>query len=782
MTISSIFDEKQQYIFELEDLADKQLEYLSKQMPVNNACIQIIKNKQRYLVGAFGFSKDNNPRLLRGIEYDQLIYPIVTKREMRIVSDTDNEPNFDKKEAPFARSWICAPLIVNYEVKGLLIIDHYESNLYTYEKYGETVKNFAYDVADKIYQCFYYVESKRRTKQLETLIQIGNEITSKIELDEEELFSLVEEYAREALNIQNVTISIINDAEKICTVKASRNGEVQTIYTEDKKNIKKYTKGWEPRNKNEGKGKIRYVIENNRALVLYAQYILDENDIDHNKKVLLSDNGERYKFSSLSNEVPGNEAPDCWIGVPIRLNNKVIGTINAFSCGHEYQFAAEYDSQVLESLADKTAIALDNIIKYKETQKLIHAIKFTHAIILEINLSESKIVNLIHKHASEFMDTENMYIALYDEYNDEIRFGLIFEKGKDVTRERPPRKRKTGKGEGKTEYIIRTGESLFHPTRKESEEWYTKNNKTPPWDKNEGALPPSPSWIGVPLLLQDEESKKILGAIVSYHPTEEGFYSKSDIKILQSIATSAAIALQNADKYNKSEQWAFLGQSSATLAHRISNKGGMIKSSIADIKEYFSLAGFNSEFVMAEINKIEKSNRYLLKLSDLIFISIESIQERLTYVDVVNHIDNAIENSDITNNVKINRKYKNKKIPKVIGSNYLTEAFLEIINNATDAICFNQDNEMEITIDIYINNGMVNIVFIDTGRGISDEEKNSMFEIFNRKNDKRIQGGHKGYGLWWVKIFIEEHINGKIDVISLPVGTKFIISLPILLK
>ncbi|MCI5127024.1 MAG: ATP-binding protein [Candidatus Electrothrix sp. AS4_5] len=74
---------------------------------------------------------------------------------------------------------------------------------------------------------------------------------------------------------------------------------------------------------------------------------------------------------------------------------------------------------------------------------------------------------------------------------------------------------------------------------------------------------------------------------------------------------------------------------------------------------------------------------------------------------------------------------------------------------------------------------MIKIIFSDTGKGIKQEEKNELFEFFSKKDDKKNQQGHKGFGLWWIKNFLEKYINGKVDIEPRLNGTDFIVFLPI---
>ena len=145
-------------------------------------------------------------------------------------------------------------------------------------------------------------------------------------------------------------------------------------------------------------------------------------------------------------------------------------------------------------------------------------------------MNEQDILALIHEQTKPLMDTENMYIALYDDATDTVRFPLMFVDGK------PTQVESRRGGKGRTEWIIKNREPIFNKTKAESEAWY----QVPGREEYIGE--PFASWIGVPMLSGD----KVLGVIATYHKTKDNAYTKDDKEVLDLMASQAAIVLQNA--------------------------------------------------------------------------------------------------------------------------------------------------------------------------------------------------------------------------------------------
>ena len=149
---------------------------------------------------------------------------------------------------------------------------------------------------------------------------------------------------------------------------------------------------------------------------------------------------------------------------------------------------------------------------------------------------EQEILKIIHKQASQIMDTANMYIALYDPGKKLVSFGLAFMNGKPVDIKREKGWEPRSDGHGRTEWIINKKAPILTYTKEDAENWY----KQP--DTKEYIGQTFASWLGVPIMFGDE----VMGVIATYHITDEYKYDPDDLKVLTLMGRQAAIALQNA--------------------------------------------------------------------------------------------------------------------------------------------------------------------------------------------------------------------------------------------
>ncbi len=224
------------------------------------------------------------------------------------------------------------------------------------------------------------------------------------------------------------------------------------------------------------------------------------------------------------------------MAVPIMLEDRMLGVINIEH--PKLNAFDEHDLHMLEAIAVQVAEIVRNAQLH---ESMVVVTEMGLSMTSGARLKESQILHLIREKASLLMDTDNMYIALYDNVTDIVRFGLAYVNGKqiDVSKDDKWQPRKAGKGQ--TEEIISTKKSVLIATKSDSKNWYAQSEH----QQYTEDLPISPSWLGVPMMV----GEKVLGMIATYHPTEDYGYDSDDLHILQAMANQAAIALDNSRMY-----------------------------------------------------------------------------------------------------------------------------------------------------------------------------------------------------------------------------------------
>jgi transcriptional regulator with GAF, ATPase, and Fis domain len=139
------------------------------------------------------------------------------------------------------------------------------------------------------------------------------------------------------------------------------------------------------------------------------------------------------------------------------------------------------------------------------------------------------------------MDTSNFFFALYDQKNDEKNYLIAFEEGQRI--QLPPSK--LGKG-GFSDYIIRNKKTVFAPNNvlKHME---SLGIEFVPLNEDET---PSQSWLGVPLMI----GERVLGVISVQSVQKPNLYNEHNRDILTTIASQAAIAVENARLFQEAQR------------------------------------------------------------------------------------------------------------------------------------------------------------------------------------------------------------------------------------
>ncbi|MBN1936650.1 MAG: GAF domain-containing protein [Anaerolineae bacterium] len=154
---------------------------------------------------------------------------------------------------------------------------------------------------------------------------------------------------------------------------------------------------------------------------------------------------------------------------------------------------------------------------------------------LSASLQVETVVAAIHEQVVQLMPAQNFYIALYDTERNEVSFPLCFEQGERV------QWHSRRAGNGLTEYVLHTRQPLLIEKDVEAKVCNLGIDHI-------GT--PAVCWLGVPLL-SGEETLGVI-AVQSFSETER--YTSANADVLTTIAAQAAVAIQNAHLYARTDE------------------------------------------------------------------------------------------------------------------------------------------------------------------------------------------------------------------------------------
>jgi GAF domain-containing protein len=154
---------------------------------------------------------------------------------------------------------------------------------------------------------------------------------------------------------------------------------------------------------------------------------------------------------------------------------------------------------------------------------------------------EQAIYETIYEYTGKLMDVSSFHIALYHKEEQEYSLPIMTERGERMQMPNQPA------GNGLTDYIIKTRQPLLFKSNVDAE---ARALGIDPIIVGEDL--PTLSWLGVPLIFQD----RIIGVVGVQSDTIAGLYTEHERDLLVSIASQAAIALENASAFQQTQRQA----------------------------------------------------------------------------------------------------------------------------------------------------------------------------------------------------------------------------------
>jgi len=216
-----------------------------------------------------------------------------------------------------------------------------------------------------------------------------------------------------------------------------------------------------------------------------------------------------------------------WLGVPLIVHNEVIGQLTLDSSVlYSYK---EPELQIVSTLASQIAVAIDNARLYTVQRQRADVMSALRATLTDITseLDLTFLLQSILNRAIALLEVVGGELALYDETKQEITIVVCQNMDRDYTGS------KLTLGLGAIGQVIQSGETIVIDDYRA-------------WNGHFDARP----WRGVmvvPLIARD----CVLGAIALVDSTETRRFRQDDVRMITLFAHQAAIAIENAQLFEK---------------------------------------------------------------------------------------------------------------------------------------------------------------------------------------------------------------------------------------
>lgn len=211
--------------------------------------------------------------------------------------------------------------------------------------------------------------------------------------------------------------------------------------------------------------------------------------------------------------------------VPLRIGSQVIGVLTAESLEPNYYTLA--DQQLLQTLADQTAVALENVRLYRETQRKTRELTALNKAIrvMASSLDLQTVLDHILEQLAQVVDFDSAALMLIE--------------GESV-------KIQAARGFNEAHRVLAVDSKindypLFQKMLKSRRPIIIADVKTNPSFRHWAGTEMICSWAGVPLIVGDQ----IIGQL-SIDKRQPDYYHQQDVELVFSFARQAAIAIENA--------------------------------------------------------------------------------------------------------------------------------------------------------------------------------------------------------------------------------------------
>lgn len=229
-----------------------------------------------------------------------------------------------------------------------------------------------------------------------------------------------------------------------------------------------------------------------------------------------------------------------YAGAPIQVKDRVVGIINLDSAAADCITPDAIER--LRLFADQAGIAFENARLYNLAQQRVEEMDILYRIGLAVtaNIQIDQLLTALFEQCQSVLPIDVFYVLLYDTEKDLLSHGIYYQEGEFFVLEPWALKDKPGL----TRVVIDERRTIvIHDTLEAEAEGRYKMHRL--------GGKPSRSYVAVPLIMMHQ----VVG-IISMQNFSPYAYSDEQVQLLETIASQAAIAIQNARLYEQMHKMA----------------------------------------------------------------------------------------------------------------------------------------------------------------------------------------------------------------------------------
>ncbi|NUM43742.1 MAG: GAF domain-containing protein [Anaerolineales bacterium] len=393
-------------------------------------------------------------------------------------------------------SFVAAPIQMGNAVIGVLTVQSTTVRVLYLERHRELLTSIANLAANALENARLFEQTQLQNQELAILNEMGRILNTTLE--KERIFEQVFEHTSRLLDFTSFVVALYDhESDTLSFSLVIEKGERLTVAP---------AQGT--------KSLLGYVVETKTPL-------------------LVADNLEEFAAGLGIRMRTVGETAKSWLAVPILLGDVAVGVISAQTVTTPRLYTPRH-RDLMVSIANQTAIAYQNATSFEQVQRQNQELATLNEMsqVLTTLLDVQHILEQIHKYTTQLIQTVDFFVALFDETTHVVSFPFVIDEGQRINIPARPLKNSV------TDYVLRTGNPLLLKNASEDE------IKELGLDINTVGNP-AQSWLGVPLSL----GQKVVGVIGVQSTVQTNAYSQRDLGLLTTIASQAAIALQNANSF-----------------------------------------------------------------------------------------------------------------------------------------------------------------------------------------------------------------------------------------